>query len=1046
MEVLHALWEHRPPGALLIWAESSGLVGSMPRRRGRPPRVPKPRPHPFALPHRSLMEVLGGLPGGPFEGDAEPRVLTVHLPSSTRSGPAPSPELILEEHPDEGPERLMPWLVETASLGTSECTNLLISLPTTAPPGVSFGASLRFWSEVARLSLELVATRCFAPMVREVEANGSTLYEASWDATVSESTGKRLDLLARAMPPACYAAVLHDGGDPPLPRDPVVDLLDRTVDRLVRDSISLKGLLPPRRGRPPKRVDLAEQWIGALSEERTYLSGSPGELRDFTREVQSWLGQTGDAGPDAQLRTCFRLDPPAEGSEGPDGWYLGYHLQARDDPSLLVEVDRVWRGSPETRTFLDRRFEDPHERLLADLGRASRLYPRIEESLETAHPAGMWLDAEGAYAFMRQHAPLLDQAGFGVLLPAWWREPKARLGVRLQVRPGGEAIIGSGLLGMEGLVAYDWVVAIGDETLSTEEFEEIARMKVPLVRVRGRWVELRPEEMEKAIAYFKGRVRGGEMALGDALRMGLGLERSEVGLEVTGVEGEGWVGDLLGRLRGNTRLPTVRTPRALKGVLRPYQRRGLSWLAFLDRFGLGACLADDMGLGKTIQIMALLLHERTGRKRESPLAPTLIISPMSVVGNWCRELERFAPSLHVMVHHGLSRLSGDAFVKAVSGVDIVLSTYSLANRDEEVLAQVEWHRIVLDEAQNIKNRAAKQTRAIKRLPADRRVAMTGTPVENRLAELWSIMDFLNPGHLGRPKVFRKVFAIPIERYHDQDRAEVLKQLIQPFVLRRMKTDRTIIKDLPEKVEMVTYCNLSREQGTLYEAALEEMMDRIDDSEGIERKGLVLATLMKLKQICNHPAQFLHDGSGLPDRSGKLERLEEMLDEALAEGDRALIFTQFREMGGMLRSHLTERFGREVLFLHGGTPKGQRDSMVQRFQDPGGGPHLFILSLKAGGLGLNLTAAHRVFHFDRWWNPAVEDQATDRAYRIGQEGDVIVHKLVCIGTLEERIDQMIERKKELADTVIGSGEGWITEMSTQRLRELFALSREAMGGV
>jgi len=418
---------------------------------------------------------------------------------------------------------------------------------------------------------------------------------------------------------------------------------------------------------------------------------------------------------------------------------------------------------------------------------------------------------------------------------------------------------------------------------------------------------------------------------------------------------------------------------------------------------------------------------------------------MSVVGNWGRELERFAPSLRVMVHHGLSRLSGDAFVEAASGVDVVLSTYSLANRDEEVLAQVRWHRIVLDEAQNIKNSAAKQTRAIKRLTADRRVAMTGTPVENRLAELWSIMDFLNPGHLGRPKEFRRVFAIPIERYHDQDRAGVLKQLIQPFVLRRMKTDRTIIKDLPEKVEMVTYCNLTREQGTLYEAALREMMDRIDDSEGIERKGLVLATLMKLKQICNHPAQFLHDGSVLPGRSGKLEALVGMLDEALAEGDRALIFTQFREMGGMLRSHLAEGFDREILFLHGGTSKGQRDSMVQRFQDPRGGPQLFILSLKAGGLGLNLTAANRVFHFDRWWNPAVEDQATDRAYRIGQEANVLVHKLVCIGTLEERIDQMIERKKELADTVIGSGEGWITEMSTQRLRELFALGREAMGG-
>jgi SNF2 family DNA or RNA helicase len=349
----------------------------------------------------------------------------------------------------------------------------------------------------------------------------------------------------------------------------------------------------------------------------------------------------------------------------------------------------------------------------------------------------------------------------------------------------------------------------------------------------------------------------------------------------------------------------------------------------------------------------------------------------------------------------------------------------------------------LDEAQNIKNTATKQTQALRRLQADYRVALTGTPVENRLSELWSIMEFLNPGYLGSANDFRGRFAVPIERYRNAERAQALKNLIQPFVLRRLKTDATIIQDLPAKNEMKVFCNLTAEQASLYEAVVKEMLEKIAKSAGIERKGLVLATLLKLKQVCNHPAHFLKDGSVLQDRSGKLTRLREMLEEALAENDKALLFTQFTEMGTLLRHDLQESLGVEVLFLHGGTPKKQRDAMVQRFQEQSAGPPLFILSLKAGGVGLNLTAANQVFHFDRWWNPAVENQATDRAFRIGQKKNVQVYKFVCLGTLEERIDRMIENKKELAENVVGTGEGWLTELSTDELREVFALSRESV---
>jgi len=479
------------------------------------------------------------------------------------------------------------------------------------------------------------------------------------------------------------------------------------------------------------------------------------------------------------------------------------------------------------------------------------------------------------------------------------------------------------------------------------------------------------------------------------------------------------------------------------GKLRPYQVRGFSWLAFMRRWGLGACLADDMGLGKTPQTLALLLHERAqGWVR----GPTLLICPTSVVGNWQREAARFAPSLRVLVHHGPGRADGERFVEEARAHDLVISSYALLSRDEARLAAVDWEGVVLDEAQNVKNSSTRQAQAARRLRARYRIALTGTPVENRLAELWAIMEFLNPGYLGSQESFRRHFALPIERWQDKERTRALRQIVQPFILRRVKSDPRIIRDLPEKLEMKVYCQLTPEQATLYEAVVREMMAQIEAAEGIQRRGLVLTTLMRLKQVCNHPAHYLDDGSALAGqagpRSGKLARLEEMLEEALAEGDRALIFTQFARFGQRLRQYLAERFGREVLFLHGEVPAPVRDAMVARFQERNG-PPLFVLSLRAGGVGLNLTAANHVFHFDRWWNPAVENQATDRAYRIGQQRTVQVHKLLCVGTLEERIDNLIESKQVLAEQVVGSGEAWLTELSTAELRDLLALRREAV---
>ena len=1020
MLVIHGVWSC--PARLYLWAEDSSSF--QPPRRGRPPRTLR---HQFACDSARLRETAAGLAGLTSE-DLGVGEATLLLPSLATQ-PLPSPEFPHHEQPG-GPPELKAWRVPVVSLEPADALDVLLSLPEEREPGLAVGASLRFFGVVARLALELVARGRLLPFLVK-EAGG---FAARWRSMPVEQDAGRLRLLAASMPPASRAEAAERGARPP---DHILrEALDSLVDVAARSG--LQGpLLPTRRGRPRTRPPVAAAWLRALGDGDATVVGEPTELQRHQAGLEGW--RKAGLPPPAPLRTCFRISPP-DGEAGGQGWRVEFLLQASDDPSLLVPASDVWRVKGRLAAF-ERVLDDPHERLLADLGRASRLSPELEEALQVAKPVELNLDVQAAYRFLQESVPLLAEAGFGVMVPPWWQAAPIRLGARLRARPKGDVDTGSGLLGMEGLYDYRWELALGDQALSLDELRELASLKAPLVQVRGRWVELRPQEIERALAFLERQEKEGpgEINVAEALRLGLGLEASEIGLPVVGVEAEGWLGDLLtGAVE--RRLQPLATPAGFGGRLRPYQERGLAWLGFLGDLGLGACLADDMGLGKTVQLLALLVAERADQAGRSP---TLLVCPMSVVGNWQREADRFASDLRVLVHHGSERLTGRSFGSAALKHDLVLTTYALAARDRDLLAQVPWGRVVLDEAQNVKNPASRQAQAVRSLKAPCRVALTGTPVENRLSELWSIMDFLNPGLLGPASDFRRRFAIPVERYRDEQVAAQLKRATQPFILRRLKTDRSIISDLPDKIEMKVFCNVTREQATLYQAVLDEMLARIEESEaGIKRRGLVLATMMKLKQVCNHPRQLLRDGSRLEGRSGKLARTEELLEEALAEGDRALVFTQFAEWGALLQSHLEERFGSEVLFLHGGTPKGGRDEMVARFQS-GSGPSVFILSLKAGGTGLNLTAANQVIHFDRWWNPAVEDQATDRAFRIGQRKGVQVRKLVCVGTLEERIDRMIEQKKELTERIVGSGEDWLTELSTSELRDVVKLSAEAV---
>ncbi|MEM6561015.1 MAG: DEAD/DEAH box helicase, partial [Planctomycetota bacterium] len=519
-------------------------------------------------------------------------------------------------------------------------------------------------------------------------------------------------------------------------------------------------------------------------------------------------------------------------------------------------------------------------------------------------------------------------------------------------------------------------------------------------------------------------------ALGSAYRFG---DRANVSLV-----GSGWIGRLLEQ-SPTAKREDLPQPDGFLGTLRPYQLKGFQWLVFLRDLGLGGCLADDMGLGKTIQLTSLLQHEKNTL---TDIAPTLLFAPTSVVGNWHRELQRFAPTLKVHVHQGPDRHHGDAFVEAVHGMDVVLTSYALAHRDIEDLNRVQWHRIALDEAQKIKNPAAAGSKAIRSLRAPHRVALTGTPIENHLTELWSIMDMLNPGLLGTRTEFRQRFGASVEKQKDAAAADRLRKLIRPFVLRRQKTDPEIAASLPEKMEMKTFCPLTGEQAAIYQKLTGDMLGQIDNAQGIRRRGLILAILTRLKQVCDHPSLVLKDGDGKLERSGKCERLIDMLEEVRDENESALVFTQYREMGDMLVPLLEQKLGVKVHFLHGGTPQPKREEMVIEFQKAEQ-PQVFLLSLRAGGLGLNLTAASHVFHFDRWWNPAVENQATDRAHRIGQTKTVQVHKFITLGTVEERIDKLLDDKRQLAENIVGTGDDWLTDLSTQELRDYLSLDTSAI---
>ena len=931
------------------------------------------------------------------------------------------------------------------------------------------GEDCEYFVLLARYVRWLLAQQRVVPMALQ---EGTGLLRGLWQVwPADDASAARLRVLIEIMPPSARAGVDALGS---LAWPVVEDFLMRVADAACRAALTSQTMEETIEGRD-EGADSHVAWLTGLLADQPQLRCSADKRPDLLRKVRGWVGSLQERGPSSQWRLCFRLEEPIDLSglhdletPGPGlVWQLTLALQSLDDPSLTIDAQEIWLLPSDSAMVDTHRIDKPQELLLSELARAARLFKPLETALGQSEPTTLSLTTNQAYEFLREVKPLLVEQGYGVHAPHWWESPQSRLGVRLRIDSDAHSLAGASpaaavsRVGLGTLVNYHWQVSLGDTSLSLPEFEKLASMRSPLVMIGGRWVEIRAEDIQSAVKFIRENP-GGEMELGKAIRLAYAADTKQTGLPVLGMDVTGWAAAIFGDPSQNQQLPMLTAPEGFVGSLRPYQLKGLSWLSFLDRFGLGTCLADDMGLGKTIQFLAMLLHERdtlaelarTGGTDSGAgiPGPTLLIVPMSVVGNWLRESGRFAPQLRVMVHHGLERAKGEVLLGKALKNDLVITTYALAYRDREHLDPIPWRRIALDEAQNIKNPQAKQTQAIRSLDAPRRVALTGTPIENRLSELWSIMDFLNPGLLGTLHEFRTRFAVPIERYRDSVKAKRLRAIVQPFVLRRLKTDPAVIADLPEKVETKDFCYLTPEQASLYEATVKTMLATAESSEGIQRRGVILAGLVKLKQICNHPHLFLKgksvdepvaDAVIAPARSGKCARLVEMLDEVVSSGGQALVFTQFRQMGILLANMLRHELDRDVLLLHGGTTAAQRDQIVASFQKGDAKHPILVLSLKAGGVGLNLTAANHVFHFDRWWNPAVESQATDRAYRIGQTRTVQVHKFVVAGTLEERIDQMIEQKQDLAANVIGSGETWLTELSLNQLRDVLTLRADAV---
>jgi SNF2 family DNA or RNA helicase len=1042
VDLIHGTWipdlgdDFVQGGGFYLWVETDAAASGR-RRRGEAPVHPR---------HRTASALASFLDERLHLGGAYPAALArsivplyYRLPSTDR-GPLPAYELLpyLDASVPEAFTfawwQVAGWRVPRVIPTLNEIHFAALH----AADEFQLGTDLLFWHRFSQELQQVVQKDQYLPALvyRELPAGNGRSAPAveihpGWEIR-SDAFDAALRRYATLLPAVGAAGALQPGGEEIFERE---SLLRHFSECLLQQIV----------GATPIPATLDQKIVGTLLEDvlhpgRVSTARTPEAALKQYRQWAAWRGQLVRAPATGGFSLGLRLAAPSVGTT--DDWRVHFLVAGKHDPSYQLTLAEYWALGPAERAEATRFLgEDFEKHLLLALGYAARIYPKVWAGLETDQPTGLTLTLDEAYAFLKETAAVLTDAGFTVIVPSWWT-PQGRRRAKLRLRTASRtgraaAAAAGGYFNRQSVVSYEYQLAIGGEPISDAEWRQLVAAKTPLVQFRGEWMAVDRDKLQQLLALWQARQQESpELSLPELLHL---LAENDDDLE--------WDHDptlqaMLARLADPSAFAPVDDPPGLRGSLRDYQKRGVAWLRYLESLGLNPCLADDMGLGKTLEVIAHLVHEQD-QPGDHP--PTLVVAPTSVLGNWRKEIERFAPQLRAVVHHGSGRPKRAAdFQAACAEADVVITSYALARLDEPLLAGVPWRRVVLDEAQNVKNPQSAQARAVRKLNAPHRLALTGTPIENRLLDLWSIFSFLNPGYLGKEAHFRKRFEVPIQKDHDGEQSAVLRKLVEPFILRRVKTDQRIIADLPDKIEQKVFCNLTTEQASLYAAVVKDVEEQLTSAEGMQRRGLILATLLKLKQVCNHPAQLLQDGSPfLPERSHKLQRLVEMVEEALADGDSLLVFTQFTEIGGALDEFLRHQLRCPTYYLHGGTSQPRREQLIAAFQDPESDPAVFILSLRAGGVGLNLTHANHVFHFDRWWNPAVEDQATDRAFRIGQRKNVFVHKFVAVGTVEEKIDQLIEDKKQLSGAIVGSDESWLTELDNDAFKELIALRREAV---
>jgi len=1016
MNVIHGIWLPKETqdfvqfGDFYLWVESDEV-----------PNKANAKLHPQHLPEKRCLDFLkNDLLLGPL-ATGQGALLSVLLPSHAGK-PLPSPELQYGEIDDK--VTLQSWQVYAYPLSAPlKAINNIHFLCCYQVGNSSIGSDFLFWYYFSQSLKQILAKDHYIPLLLSKKSGAKIELFRRWQ-VVSSNYENLIQTAITQMPLACSQQHQPES------------LLRHFAEVVIDELLTAAALEMPQIFTKKVQGDFLETIL--LHKHSAESIAICQQLPDDFIHWQQWQQKLLGTEEQSALQMGFQL--LEANAKAINQWRLVFFLSSHKDPSFKLDLDDFWAHKDHFHELLQQQFGAAIEQqLLINLAQAARIYPKLWLGMEGAEPASVQLTMDEAFEFLKESAWILEDAGFKVIIPAWLT-PKGRRRAKVRLRSGGKAkstpANAQAYFSMESLTNYHYELALGDEILTPEEWQQLVDAKTPLIHFRGQWMELDRDNMQDMLAFIQQENTAMPELSVQALLKKLAEDADNFELDV-----QDSLAQMLAKLSDNSQLELIDNPAGLNAELRDYQKRGVAWLRYLENLGLNGCLADDMGLGKTMQVISLLVMEREQTKP----GPTLLIAPTSVIGNWQKEIEKFAPQLTTLIHHGSDREQAvDAFKQGCLEHDLLITSYTLARKDSKLLGALHWHRVVLDEAQNIKNPKAAQTKAILKLNGDSRLALTGTPVENRLMDLWSIFNFLNPGYLGKQAGFRKSYELPVQRDNDPRQSAILKKLIQPFILRRLKTDKAIIKDLPDKIDNKIYCNLSKEQASLYEVVVQDVVTQLEEAEGIQRQGLMLSTLMKLKQICNHPMQFLQDGSAFtPERSHKLERISEMLEEAMAQGDSVLIFTQFTEIGEHLERYLRKEKHYKTHYLHGGTLRTKRELMISDFQDPDTGPAVFILSLKAGGVGITLTQANHVFHFDRWWNPAVENQATDRAFRIGQLKNVFVHKFVTLGTLEERIDQMISDKQKMADSIVGNDESWLTKLDNQAFKELIALNKHSI---